>query len=120
LAALRAEGYLERCRVEVRTAMGGLIRELGEMGFKILPSAANYFLMEVGDGAGFRRALFSRGVLVRDGASFGLPEYVRIGVRTTVECKRLVEAIRGMRPSSSAVRGLEGDKQKAMEACGDR
>jgi histidinol-phosphate/aromatic aminotransferase/cobyric acid decarboxylase-like protein len=29
---------------------------------------------------------------VRDCASFGLPDHVRIGLRTVAECERLVEA----------------------------
>ena len=59
-----------------------------------MPSRANFFLVRVGDGRIFRQALLKHGMLVRDCASFGLPEYVRIAPRTMPECRRLISTIR--------------------------
>ena len=93
VAALAADGYLARCRREVRRAKEYLVAKLGKAGLEIVPSRANFFLVRVGDGRGFRASLLERGILVRDAASFGLPEYVRIAPRTLSECWRLVAAV---------------------------
>ena len=66
------------------------MKALTDCGYKIFPSEANYFLVEVGDAAAFRTSLLSNGILVRDCASFGLLDYIRIGVRTEDECRKLI------------------------------
>jgi histidinol-phosphate aminotransferase len=74
----------------------GLRTALTTIGLHPLPSAAPFFLLRVGDGAAFRRSLLARGILVRDCASFGLPEYVRISTRRPEENERLLAAVRGV------------------------
>ena len=64
-----------------------------ELGYRVLPSAANFLLVEAGDGAAFRRALLPHGLVVRDCASFGLPGCVRVACRLPEECARLMEAV---------------------------
>jgi histidinol-phosphate/aromatic aminotransferase/cobyric acid decarboxylase-like protein len=64
------------------------------LGLEPLPSAVHFFLVQVGDGAAFRRALIRQGILVRDCASFGLPSHVRIATRRPEENARLIAAIR--------------------------
>ena len=70
-----------------------LIKGLTRLGFKVLPSDANYFLVKVGNAREFRNSLLKHDILVRDCSSFGLPEYVRIAPRTMPECEKLVAAI---------------------------
>jgi histidinol-phosphate aminotransferase len=70
-----------------------LRRELEGLGFKVLPATANFLLVRVGDSAGLRQALLEKGLQVRDCASFGLPEYVRISVRREEECRRLISTL---------------------------
>jgi histidinol-phosphate aminotransferase len=71
-----------------------LVAGLTELGLPPVPSACHFFLVHVGDGAAFRLALLRRVVLVRDCASFGLPEYVRIAARRPEENERLLATIR--------------------------
>ena len=94
VVALDDEGYLPRARNAVNASKGYLTRELNEAGFCVLPSSANFLLVEVGDGAEWRERLMSRGVFVRDCASFGLPDCIRIGIRSMPDCQRLVEGVR--------------------------
>ena len=94
VVALDDEGYLPKARHAVNASKEFLIRELNKAGFCVLPSAANFLLVEVGDGAKWRERLMSRGVFVRDCASFGLPDCIRIGIRSMPDCQRLVEAVR--------------------------
>ena len=66
---------------------------LGQLGLSVRPSAANFVLVDVGDGEAFRRALLPHGIVVRDCASFGLPEYVRIACRPIADCERLLSVV---------------------------
>ena len=92
LSEAAAEHLGSSCRRMVRNAVY-LRRELEGLGFEVLPATANFLLVRVGDGAGLRRALLEKGLQVRDCASFGLPEHVRISVRREEECRRLVSAL---------------------------
>lgn len=93
LAALREDAHMERSRRGVWEAKAFLSRELSAQGLTVYSSSANFFLVQVADAPTFRRALLRRGCCVRDCTSFGLPSFMRIGVRTLAECQRLVEAV---------------------------
>jgi histidinol-phosphate aminotransferase len=92
-AVLGNGGYLEQSKLKIREAKQFLIGEFSRLGFKVLPSDANYFLVKVGSAQKFRNSLLQCGMLVRDCTSFGLPEYVRIAPRTMPECEKLITAI---------------------------
>jgi histidinol-phosphate aminotransferase len=96
LAALDEEEHVRQGRRAAAEARDYLTGELASLGLRVVPSAANFILARVGDGAAFRSALMERGVCVRDCASFGLPAYVRVGMRPLPECQRLVDAVRGV------------------------
>jgi histidinol-phosphate aminotransferase len=93
LAALDDEEHLQRSLGELAWAKEALVAGLVELGLPPLPSALHFFLVQVGDGAAFRRALLRWGILVRDCSSFGLPAYVRIATRRPEENTRLLAAI---------------------------
>ncbi len=92
--ALKADAYLEACGVKIQEAKEFLIKELKGLGLSPLPSQTNFFLVKVSDAAEFRQALLRRGILVRDCASFGLPDYIRLAPRPLSECQRLITAIK--------------------------
>ena len=92
--ALRDSSYLERCELKIRQAKQSLLSELGQIGFTVLPSKTNFFLVKVGNGRKFRACLLRHGILVRDCASFGLPAYVRIAARSMPECRRLITTLK--------------------------
>lgn len=94
LAALRDDDHVAAARAVIREAKAYLCAELGALGLAVSPSATNFLLVKVGDGAGVRRALLRRGLAVRDCASFGLPEHIRLAVRVREDCVRLVGALR--------------------------
>ena len=68
--------------------------ELNALGIPVVPSSTNFLLARVGDAPGVRSALLRRRAAVRDCTSFGLPEYIRIAVRTPEECARFIEVLR--------------------------
>jgi threonine-phosphate decarboxylase len=93
IAALRDEEHLRRSLEQLAAAKGELMAALTQLGMKVLPSAAPFLLVRVGNGAAVRRTLLHKGILVRDCASFGLPEYIRICTRRPEENARLVAAL---------------------------
>jgi histidinol-phosphate aminotransferase len=98
IAALESKGYLEETRRVVSEAKAYLEESLAGLGLGVTAGVANFLLVRVGDGAQTRKRLLERGIAVRDCASFGLPEFVRIGVRTLPECRRLVSALAALAP----------------------
>lgn len=92
-AALADQAYLQTCMARLQTDKAKLIKGLTALGYQPQPSATHYFLLNVGNGAAFREKLLQKGILVRDCASFGLPEYVRIATRSEGDNGRLLSAI---------------------------
>ena len=97
VAALRDVSYLERCKPKIKQAKQFLVDEFCRVGFTVIPSKTNFFLVRVGDGKKLRTTLLRHGMLVRDCASFGLPEYVRIAPRTMPECQKLIATIQALK-----------------------
>ncbi len=93
IAALADTGYLDRARRAVSEAKEFLSTKLTDMGFSVPPSTANFLLVKVGDAASWRDKLMLQGLVVRDCTSFGLPEYIRLGIRSLPDCQRLTEAM---------------------------
>ncbi len=95
IAALEDEAHIRAGKQEVCRAKRLLADGLAALGLECLPSDANFILVKVGDAAAARQRLLTRHhIIVRDCASFGLPEYMRVGIRKTEDCERLVAAMR--------------------------
>ncbi len=97
LAVLADEKFLQDTLAQIRDEAKKLREAIENLGWRMMPSALHYFLVEVGDARTFRAALASQGLLVRDCTSFGLPEFVRIATRKPDENARLIEALREMK-----------------------
>lgn len=93
LAALADTRHVDLARAAIASAKPVLVAGLQALGFAVVPGAANFILVRTGDGAATRRALLPHGICVRDCASFGLPEYIRLGVRPVPECRLLLDAL---------------------------
>ncbi len=94
---LNNESYIRDCQSRIKEARDFLIRGLKDLGFKPLPSQANFFLVKVGDATWLRQALLKKAILVRDCTSFGLPEYVRLAPRSIEDCQKLIGALKDIR-----------------------
>lgn len=113
LAALADDDYLRRCLVDLRAAAHDLKTGLAALGLRLFPSDVHFFLARVGDAAAFRRALLRQNLLVRDAASFGLPDCVRIAARRPEENRRLVETIQTLVDGRGMI-GREGEKARGV------
>ena len=91
LPALLATADVGRWCVEIAELRRRLVVVLRTHGFSPMPSDANYVL--VADAAGLRDRLARQRVVVRDCASFGLPDHVRVAVPDTAGLARLQEAL---------------------------
>ena len=107
LAAIGDGDHLERARAEVRHARVYLTTAFGKLGFPVLPSTTNFLLVDVGTAAVMRRCLLQHGMCVRDCTSFGLPAYIRIGMRPVAECRRLTAAFAAIQSGGLAETGPE-------------
>lgn len=93
IAALADTGYLPRARQAVEQAKAYLTGRLTGLGLTVHPSSANFLLIDVGDAASWRDNLMRRGFFVRDCTSFGLPQHIRLGIRSLNDCQRLADAM---------------------------
>ena len=93
IVALADDAYLPRARAAVAASRQCLTERLSALGIRCYPAAANFVLAQVGDAARLRAALMRRGLFIRDCASFGLPDCIRIGLRPVPDCIRLADAI---------------------------
>jgi L-threonine-O-3-phosphate decarboxylase len=98
IAALHDTVHLTHCLACIAQAQDDLVAGLRALGLMPVPSTTHFFLVCVGNGAACRQALLQRGILVRDCASFGLPEYIRVATRRPEENARLLTALEELRP----------------------
>lgn len=98
IAALQDAAHLAHCLACIAQAKLDFVAGLHALGLTLVPSTTHFFLARVGNGASCRQGLLRRGLLVRDCASFGLPEYMRVATRRPEENTRLLTALEELRP----------------------
>lgn len=94
VVALEDGEYLRNCEKKIREAKHLLMEGFSRLGYTVLPSSTNFFLVRVGDAGRFRLQLLKEGIVVRDCASFGLPRYVRIAALKIPQCRRLLAVVK--------------------------
>ena len=92
LAALADTAFLPVTLPRVWAASDDLETELRQLGLMVWRAVLPFLLVQCGNGAAVRVRLLQRGCLVRDCASFGLPEWVRVAPRQPAENARLIKA----------------------------
>ncbi|WP_221029419.1 histidinol-phosphate transaminase [Actomonas aquatica] len=100
MAALADEAWVARCREANRAGGEQLMAGLAAAGLEYVPSAANFLLVKVGDGARCYTELQRAGVIVRPLGPYQLPEWVRVTIGTEEQNARLLEALRQTARSS--------------------
>ena len=93
IAARRDEKHLRDSLAALAHAKDEFVRDLTQLNWRVIPSATNFFLMQVPSASELARQLRERKIVVRDGTSFGLPTFVRIATRRPEENARLVSAL---------------------------
>jgi threonine-phosphate decarboxylase len=99
LLAFRNFSLLGESRRRIAGERAWLEGRLRGLGLAPLPSLANFLLVPLEEPASVLAArLLGKGILVRDCASFGLPDSIRVAVRKREENERLVEALSACLP----------------------
>lgn len=94
IAALADCEHVEKGSSVVHEGKEYLRQVASDLNIECPPAAANFLLLNVGCGREVREALLvQHRICVRDCTSFGLPEYIRIGVRSMDDNRRLAEAL---------------------------
>ncbi len=94
MAALDDWEHVERTRQMVREGKRYLYGELDRLEIEYVPSETNFFLIKVGEGENVFHALLKRGIIVRNMAGYGLPQYIRITIGTQEENAIFLEALK--------------------------
>jgi histidinol-phosphate aminotransferase len=93
LAAMDDDEYVRRT-LEVNLAgIDYLEREFRRLEIPFVPTQANFFLVDVGDGVKVFNALLRKGVIVRPMHGYKFPRHVRISVGLPEENRKLVAAL---------------------------
>jgi len=96
VAAMEDEAYFEQCCRAVIATRDTLTAELTELGFEVLPSAANFIFARhpQRDAAELAKALRERNIIVRHFKLPRIDQFLRITVGTDGECQALTNALR--------------------------
>jgi histidinol-phosphate aminotransferase len=94
LAALEDAEHMARTRSNNREGLRYLQTVFERFKLEYVPSAANFVLVRVGDGAGVFAQLQKRGVITRPMGGYRLPEWIRVSVGTPAENTRFVLALK--------------------------
>ncbi|MBV8773958.1 MAG: histidinol-phosphate transaminase [Deltaproteobacteria bacterium] len=115
LAGLDDEAHVRQTLEINATGVAYLEREFKRLGIDFVPTNANFFLVEVGDGTKVFHDLLGRGVIVRPMGGYGLPRHVRISVGREHENRRLIsalEAVLATAPKLTETRGLISNQKQ--------
>lgn len=95
IAALQDEAYFQQSRIAVIDGRARLNRGLIQLGFDVLPSAANFVFARhpAHQGAALAAALRQRAVIVRHFPAARIADYLRITVGTDQQIDRLLSAL---------------------------
>lgn len=94
LAALGDERHVETSRSINAKERARLAASFERLGLRVFPSQANFLWVACpGPSAPVYEALLDRGIIVRGGQAFGVPEALRITVGAPEENDRLIEAV---------------------------
>jgi histidinol-phosphate aminotransferase len=93
IAALADDEHLRETRRVIDAGRAYLQEQFAHMQLQFVPAAANFVMVNVGDGCVVFQKLLQRKIIVRPLKGYSLPEWVRISVGTMEENKELVAAL---------------------------
>ena len=96
VAAMEDGDYFEQCRKAVIATRATLTAALTQLGFEVLPSAANFLFARhpQRDAAELAKALREKNIIVRHFKLPRIDQFLRITVGTDAECEALGEALK--------------------------
>jgi len=97
--------YFEQTRQQVIDLRTSLTAELTTLGYKVLPSHANFVFARPkdGDASAVASALREQGIIVRHFDKPRIAEYLRITIGTAEQNNRLIDALKALQVDASVV-----------------
>jgi histidinol-phosphate aminotransferase len=93
-AALQDELHQGKTKRVVDEGRAYLQDQFAEMNLSFVPSAANFVMVNVGDGFAVFKKLLARKIIVRPLKGYNLPEWVRITVGTMEQNRKCIAALK--------------------------
>jgi histidinol-phosphate aminotransferase len=93
IAALGDEAHLGDTKRVIDEGRAYLQERFANMQLQFVPAAANFVMVNVGDGCAVFQKLLQRKIIVRPLKGYGLAEWVRISVGTMEENKKLIATL---------------------------
>jgi histidinol-phosphate/aromatic aminotransferase/cobyric acid decarboxylase-like protein len=94
VAACSAGSFVAACRHRLLADRAALAAELTALGLRSAPSSTGFLAVRTGQARRVRhRLLADHHILVRDCASYGLPDHIRLAARPAAERARVVAAL---------------------------
>ena len=94
LASLEDDEHRRETRRVTDEGRAYLQKEFAAMKLRFVPGAANFVLVNVGDGAKIFRALLERHIIVRALKGYHLPQWIRISVGSMEQNRRCIAALK--------------------------
>ncbi len=92
-AAVQDQAWVDRCRVLNEVWREWLAREIAGAGLPVVPSKANFLLVQAGERtADYDAHLRGRGLIARRVDGYGLPGHLRITIGDEAACRAVAEA----------------------------
>jgi histidinol-phosphate aminotransferase len=103
LAALKDEAHQRETKRVVDEGRAYLEEQFVAMKLHFVPGAANFIMVNVGDGAAVFEKLLARKIIVRPLKGYQLPEWVRISVGTMEQNKQCIAALKEIFPKDRQI-----------------
>lgn len=94
LAALDDQEHLDETKRVTDEGRAYLQEQFGTMKLPFVPSAANFVLVQVGDGLAIFKALLAKKIIVRALKGYQLPQWIRVSVGTMDQNRQCIAALR--------------------------
>jgi histidinol-phosphate aminotransferase len=102
LAALEDIEHQRQTKRVVDEGRAFLEKQFGAMNLHFIPGAANFVMVNVGDGPAVFKKLLAKKIIVRPLKGYGLPEWIRISVGTMQQNRKCVEALRKIQGATAS------------------
>lgn len=94
VAAMEDQAYINTMRTKNTLELKRVSDAIAKLGYAVVPSTTNFVLIKFGaETQAINQHLASRGLIVREVAGYGLPDYLRITIGTTEENSLLLDAL---------------------------
>lgn len=93
-AALEDHGFVTKSYTETKKGREQLLQHLQKMQVECLPAYGNFVTIQLNEAEKINDALLKQGVIVRQLASYGMPDCLRVTVGTEIENSRFLNALK--------------------------